>query len=204
MEGHGPYILIDGHTVIIQNHDQRFSGRPCIIQPFVGQPSGQSAVADQGQHAVILSPQSSRPRHPQGHGNGVGRMARYKSVMYTLIGLWKSRQAVQLPQGGELLPPARQNLMDVALMSHIEHQPVPFSVKNPMDGNSQLHRAQIGGQMSTCFRYAPHKKLPQLLTELGKLSGRQGTDVRGGMDGFQQQSASSSQRWNRCRNRPAQ
>ena len=43
--------------------------------------------------------------------------------------------------------------MGVALVPHIEHQPVPAGIKNPVNGHDQLHRPQAGGQMPPCTRH---------------------------------------------------
>ena len=47
----------------------------------------------------------------------------------------------------KLLTPAGQNLMGVALMAHVEHQPVSRRVEHAVDGHRQLDRAEVGGQM---------------------------------------------------------
>ena len=75
-------------------------------------------------------------------------MARDKRVMFTLIGLGEAGQAVELPEGGKQLLPPGQGLVDVALVPHIEHQPVRGSVKYPVDSHCQLHRSQVCGQMA--------------------------------------------------------
>ena len=93
--------------------------------------------------------------------------------------------------------------MDVALVAHVEDQPVPLRVEDPVDGHRQLHRPQVGGQVPPGLRDALYKKLPQLLAELGELALRQRPDVGGRVDGIQKHSV-SSQWWNRYKNRPAQ
>ena len=67
-------------------------------------------------------------------------MTRHKGVVLALIGLGKARQSAKLPQRAEQLPPPGQRLVDIALVSHVEHQPVTGGVEHPMNGHGQLHR----------------------------------------------------------------
>ena len=112
-------------------------------------------------------------------------MARDKGVMHALIGLWEAGQASELAEGGKQFLPSGEGLVDIALVAHVEHQPVFFRVEHPVDGHRQLHRAQVGGQMPPGLGYVLHQKLPQLLTEPGQLLLSQRLDVGGRADAFQ-------------------
>ena len=68
--------------------------------------------------------QGSRPRHAKRDRDGVGSMSRNKSVMLALARLRKARKPAILTQRIETLFPSGQNLMRVALVSHVKHQPV--------------------------------------------------------------------------------
>ena len=185
MGGHGPHVGVDGHAVVVENDDQRLPGGPGVVEALVGQAAGQGAVADKGQDAVILALQGPGSGHAQRHGHRVGGMARDESVVLALVGLGEAGQAVQLPQGGELLLTPRQGLVDVALVAHVEPQPVRGGVEHPVDGHSQLHGPQVGSQMAAGPGYIFDQKLPQLLTQLGQLGLVQRLDVSGRVDGFQ-------------------
>ena len=39
--------------------------------------------------------------------------------------------------------------MDIALVPHVEDQPVPPGVKDTVEGHGDLHRPQVGGQMAS-------------------------------------------------------
>ena len=130
-------------------------------------------------------------------------MSSDKGVVDALMGLGKAGEAVQLAEGIKPLPAARQNLMDIALVAHVEDQPVPLRVKDPVNGHRQLHHSQVGCQVSPGLGDAFYKKLPQLLAELGELALRQRPDVGWRMNRFQQHSFSSQWR-NTHKNRPAQ
>ncbi len=83
-------------------------------------------------------------------------MAGHEGVVAALLRLWETGQASQLPEGTEQLPPSGKELVDVALVSHIEHQTVPGRVVDPVEGYRQLHGSQIGRQMPPGAGHALH------------------------------------------------
>ena len=114
-------------------------------------------------------------------------MSRHKGVVLTLIGLWKPGKPLKLPQGAEQLLPPRQRLVDVALVSHIEHQPVLGGIKNAVDSHRKLHRTQIGRKMPAGAGHLLYQKLPQLQTQQLCLFFSQTLHVRRRMYRFQDQ-----------------
>ena len=48
MVGKGPYIRVDGHAVVVQNHDQRLTGGSGIVEPLIRESAGECAVSNQG------------------------------------------------------------------------------------------------------------------------------------------------------------
>ena len=79
-------------------------------------------------------------------------MSRDKRVMDALVRLGKAGKPSELPQRSKQLLPTCQGLMDIALVSHIEHQPVFCRVEHPVDGHRQFHSTQVGRQMTTGLR----------------------------------------------------
>ena len=150
MPGHPAHIGVDGHPVIVQNHDHRLVRGPGVIQSLEAQTAAQGSVADQGQHLIVLMQQRPGPCHAQGHGHGVGGVAGDEGIMGTLPRLGEAGEAVQLAQGAKQLPPPGEGLVDIALVSHVEHQTILRRVEYPVDGHRQLHHAQIGRQMPAC------------------------------------------------------
>ena len=124
--------------------------------------------------------------------------------MDALVRLGETGQPVQLAQGGKQLPPAGQSLVNIALVAHVKDQPVFCCVEHPVDGHRQLHRPQIGGQVSAGLRDALDQKRPQLLTQLRQLAAAEFLEILRRVYLLQYHASSSSQRWNTCKNRPAQ
>ena len=54
MPRHGPDVGIDGHSVVVQNHDQRLMGSSGVVQALIGKSAGQRPVADERQDTVIF------------------------------------------------------------------------------------------------------------------------------------------------------
>ena len=143
MLAHRADIAVDRHAVVVQDHDERLTGRTRVVESLVGKAAGERAVADQRQHGIVPMLQRPRPRHAERDRDGVGGMSRDESVMPALARLGKAREPAVLAQGRKLLAPASQNFMGVALMPHVEHQPVSRRVEHAVDGHRQLDRAEI-------------------------------------------------------------
>ena len=79
-------------------------------------------------------------------------MASDEGVVFALAGLGKARHAAVLPEGGESVRPARQQLVDVGLMAHVKNQPIFRGVEHLVKRDCQLNDAQIGGQMAAGLR----------------------------------------------------
>ena len=109
-------------------------------------------------------------------------MAGDEGVVDALPGLGEAGEAPELPQGGKQLLAPGQGLVDVALMAHVEHQPVRRGVEHPVDGHGQLHHAQVGGQVSARPGDALDQEFPQLGAEGGQLLLGQGLHVGGRVD----------------------
>ena len=74
--------------------------------------------------------------------------------------------------------------MDVALVSHVEHQPVARGIKHPVDGHCQFHHAQIRRQMPAAFCHMLHQKSAQLVAKLAGLVRIQPLHIRRAVNHF--------------------
>ena len=109
-------------------------------------------------------------------------MAGNERVMDALTRLRKAGDPALLAERGELLHAAGQNFMDVALVSHVEDQPVPAGIKDPVKCDSRLYNAEIGGQMAARPADVLHKELADLVTQRRQLLLRQRQQILPGMD----------------------
>ena len=121
-------------------------------------------------------------------------MAGNESAVNALMGLGEAGQSAELAQGGKQLLPPGEGLMDIALVAHVEHQPVPLRVKYLVDGHRQFHGAQVGCQMAAGTGNIIYQELPQLPAERRELPGGQRVYVGGRRDGFENQILLCAQR----------
>ena len=176
------HILVDGHAVVVEDHHQRLAAAAGIVQALEAQAAAQRTVTDDGCHLILCAQQRPRPRHAQRHRYGIRGVPGHERVVYALVGLGKARQSAELPQRTEQLPPPGQRLVYIALVPHVQHQPVAGRVVHPVDGHRQLHHAQIGCQMPAGAGHLLHQKPPQLLTQPHRVLLRQPLYVRRTVD----------------------
>ena len=167
--GHAAHALGDGHTVVVEDDNDGLAAAARIGQALKGQAAGESAVPDEGQHAVIFLVDGAGPGHAQGHGHRVGGVACHKGVRPALVGLGEAGQTAELPQGVHGRAPPGEELVGVALVAHVKDQTVHIQVKDPVHRHQDLHHAQTGGQVSPGLGDRLDHLHPQLLAQLSGL-----------------------------------
>ena len=83
--------------------------------------------------------------------------------------LGKAGHAVELPQVGEARAPRGEQLVDIALMPHVEDHPVARSVIFKLERDGQLHRPEVRGEVAAGLRKIVKQKLPDVRAERGNL-----------------------------------
>ena len=96
-------------------------------------------------------------------------MSRHERIAFALVGLGEAGHSLKHTKPLKVRLAAGQQLMDISLMTHIEHQTVLSGIKNGFDGNRQLHNTQIGCQMAAGFCHGGHNEIPDLTTQGGAL-----------------------------------
>ena len=91
-------------------------------------------------------------------------MSGNKGIVHTFMGVRETGNTIQLPQMVKLLPASGEQLVGVALMPHVEHQPVSRRIEHAVDSHRQLDRAEVRGQMPARFRHIFQQKFTQLRT----------------------------------------
>ena len=187
MLAHRADVAVNRHPVVVQDDDERLAARARVVQPLVGKAAGERAVADEREHGIVPVQKRARLGHAERHGDGVGRMARNERVMLALVWLREAGESLILPQRREPLPPTGQNFMRVALMPHVEHQPVARRIEHTVDGHRQLDRTEIGRQMPARPGDIFQQKFTQLCAKKLRLRVIQRFDIVGVTNGFKNQ-----------------
>ena len=76
-------------------------------------------------------------------------MSRDKGVILAFLWLGVARHPSKRAEGVHGRVPPRQDLVGIALVSHVKNHSVPPGIKYPVERYGDLHRTEIGGQMSS-------------------------------------------------------
>ena len=70
----------------------------------------------------------------------------------------------------KIRPAACQQLMHIRLMTNVKHQAVSIRIKHGLNGDTQLHHAQIASQVTAGFGHAVNQKLSDLIAKPAALA----------------------------------
>ncbi len=177
-----------GPAVVVDHDDQpAVLGHRDVVQRLPGHAAGQGTVPDDGDHGPVgLAAQPVRLGQPVGVGQAGGRVRVLHQVM---LGLGPARvpgQAAPLPQRAELAHPAGEQLVHVGLVPGVENDLVYRRVEHPVQGDGQLHHAQVGPQVAAGPRHDLDQQVPDFTGQDRQLAGVQLLHVARAGDGFQQ------------------
>ena len=141
----------NGHFIIVQNQNQLGFAVARVVQRLIAHTAGQGPIAHQRHHMIVLSLKVPCPCQSQRRRDRRGGMSRFKGVAGTFAPLGKAGNAAEGAQGVEHLIPPRQQLMHIALVSHVKDDLIFGDVKHAVQRQCQLHHPQIGGQMSAAM-----------------------------------------------------
>ena len=95
-------------------------------------------------------------------------MARRHDVKGGFRTVREAGDPARLPESGEQSVPAREQLVRVGLMPHVEHDPLLWRPEAAVQRDGQLRGAEIGRQMPAVFRDDGQNGFPQFVGENGK------------------------------------
>jgi len=119
------------------------------------------AVADNGDAAAVAAQEFVCRRHAQSRADGGGRMSYAKRVVFGLAALGETRQAAVAAHGVHLVFASGEDFVRIALMADVPNQMVFRRVVYIVQGDGQLDRAQIAGEMPAGFAYRIQQECPQ-------------------------------------------
>ena len=97
-----------------------------VVQPLEGHAAGERAIADDGDHAIVVFriEQALGDRHAEGGGDGGAGMSGAEGVVNALIAREKAGEAALLPDGVEAILATRQQLVRIGLMADIPDEQI--------------------------------------------------------------------------------
>src|SRR5262249_16174991 len=100
----------------------------------------------------------------------------------------------RLPQRGDPVLPAGQQLMHVSLGAGVEDEPVGRRVEDTVQRDGQLDHPEVGPEMPPVAGYGLDEKVADLAGERGELVGAERLEIPGTGDGLQQGHSSAPHR----------
>ena len=156
-------VLADAHSIVIQDDNDRETKRPGLVHAFVGHPTGQGTVADDGRHADALVA-TSPGRLGKAHGVG-DRRAGVTSTHDVVLALGppqESTHSLVLTKRLEPAQPAGEQLVTVGLVADVPEDLVARRVKLSVEGDGDLDRTEARPQVASGERHRVDDGQPHL------------------------------------------
>ena len=128
--------------------------------------SAEGTVADDGDDLPLLALQARGNRHAEGSADGCAGMADAEGVVVAFAALGEARQATGLAHGMHLLHTAGENLVGVALVSHVPDDAVVGRVEHVVQGNGELHHAQARAEERRAMAMAREQEMRAQVVEM--------------------------------------
>ena len=109
-------------------------------------------------------------------------MTCHKRIGIALGGLGEAGHSAKHPQTLKIRLASGQQLMNIRLMADIEDQTVNIRIKYGFNGHTELHHAQIRGEVSAGRGHMGHNKFPNLITKRDPLRVRKSNEICVPMD----------------------
>ena len=128
---------------------------------------------------VIIPCQITCSRHAQPGRKRRAGMPGAVGIVRRFAALAEAGDAAVLAQGMEIRSAASQQLVNVALVGNIKQELISRCIKYAVQGNAQLHHAQVGGQVATRLRQGMNECAANLSRKHIELVGRQIFHIQG-------------------------
>ena len=148
-------------------------------------PPGHRPVPDDREDRLVGAARIARERRAQRHRERIRRVPAVECVVDRLAALGEAAHPAVLPKCPEALATPGEQLVHVALMPHIEEDPVRGTVQSPMNAEGELNDAQVGRQMAAGLGDGGHKFIADLRSERLKLRLIERLEVAGRLDAIQ-------------------
>ena len=117
-------VLADRHLIVVEDHQHVGIDVAAVMQRFVGHAAGQTTVADDRDDLARIAFALRSQRHAQRSGNRSRGMADAKRVVRGFVALREWGEAVLFLDRLDAIATAGEDLVRIALVADIPHQPV--------------------------------------------------------------------------------
>ncbi len=113
-------------------------------------------------------------------------MRRAERVVLRLRAAREARDAAEHPQPIHRAPAAGEDLVRIALVPDVPHDPVGRGVEDVVQGDRELDRAQVRRQMAAGAGDGFEQERPQLVGKLAELAAIEAAEVGRVVDGLEE------------------
>ena len=158
-----------------------------IVERLPGHAAGQGAVSDHRHDAAVpLTPELVGLREPDGIGQAGRGVRVLDQVVLGLRPVRVAGQAAALPERVESRVPAGQQLVDVGLVPGIEQDPVHWGIEDAVQGNGELHDAEVRAEVTTILGHDADEDVTNLRGQLGQVLRAEVLEISRTADALQQ------------------
>ena len=160
IELEGADVGADGHLVVVEDHDQGRAQVPGLVHRLEGDAAGQRPVAEHADDvAVRHTGELGGLDEPQPVADGRRRVAGTDDVVRRLAAIGKAGDPPVLADGAERVTAAGEQLVGVALVTHVPDDLVVRALQHAVQRHGELHGAKAGGEMAADLADARQNRL---------------------------------------------
>ena len=175
-----------GALVVVDDDDQRaVLGGGDVVERLPGHAAGEGAVADDGHDVVVLAADLVGLGEAVGPAEHRGGVAVLDDVVLGLGARGVAGEAAPGAQAGEVLA-AGEQLVDVRLVAGVEEDLVLRRVEHPVQGDRQLHDAEVRAEVAAGLGDGVDEEGPDLCGQLVKLLRAETVQIARSRDAGQQ------------------
>ena len=174
------------HAVVVEDHGHAAAQRAGVVDGLVGHAGTHGAVADDGDHMVVLGLVIACDRHAQGRRDRRRAVGRTEGVERAFLAQGEAVEAALLADRADAGAPAGEDLVGIGLMTHVPDQTVRRRVINVVQRDGQLDHTEAGTEVSTGDRSGIDGLGAQFVGQLAQLVARQRTQLLNGVDAVEQ------------------
>ncbi len=184
--GDGADVAVDGPLVVIEDNDQPLCLVGDIVERFKGDAVGEGGVSGNGDDMLVAAGEIAGDGHAQGRGEGSAGVTGSVTIVLAFGAQHEAVEAAGLTQGFKAVEPSGQDFVDIGLVADVEEELVLGSVEDRVEGQGQLHDAEVGAEVAAGLRKGLNQELANLFGQCGHLSKAQTLEIGRRMDGLQQ------------------
>lgn len=179
----------DRHVIVVENDDQTVARLFGVVHRLIGHARRHRAVADHGDALARRAGDLVGNRKAQRRRDRGRAVRRTERVVFALRPLGEARQPAALAQRADAIAAAGQDLVRIALVTDVPHQPVGGRVEHIMDRDGQFDNAEARSEMPAGRTDRADRFLSQFVGELPQIFRSQLAKVGGRLNGVEQRGA---------------